>query len=208
MDGRQHEGIFRSAIIGGTAGEIGGGKFANGAVTGAFVQAFGSIRDKRVRYGLSDGDSAGPFTDDAPAGLAALREANPELVANENRLWEDSKGWFGTEIGAKEHALVAYESLTDGSLKYEFYAAGSNSDFVGLPSSLPKPKGYRVALVEHTHPRAWSFGNRAYRNYVQGPSTNDMQVAGDYPGAFHVIQGKTPLGVREFIYYGKSAGFR
>jgi len=33
------EGIFRSAIIGGTAGEIGGGKFANGAAYAAFSYA-------------------------------------------------------------------------------------------------------------------------------------------------------------------------
>jgi RHS repeat-associated protein len=39
-DGKRLVRILQAAAIGGTASRIGGGKFANGAVTGAFVQAF------------------------------------------------------------------------------------------------------------------------------------------------------------------------
>jgi hypothetical protein len=194
--------VIGAAVLGGTVSRIGGGKFANGAVTGAFVQAFNHEGD----HGAADGDKAGPFTEEAPAGLTALREANPELVTNENAIWEDSKGWFGTEIGAKEHALVVYENLTDGRLRYEFYAAGGDSSFVSLPDRLPTPDGYKVALVEHTHPHAYGFGNSALSRPVRGPSPSYMQVAGDYPGAFHVIQAKTPANTRQYFYYGKSAG--
>ena len=42
-----------AAVIGGTAEALGGGKFANGAVTGAFVMAFNHLMEPQTRPGRS-----------------------------------------------------------------------------------------------------------------------------------------------------------
>jgi RHS repeat-associated protein len=45
LDGKQRLiRVVKAAAVGGTASRIGGGKFANGAVTGAFVQAFNELQ--------------------------------------------------------------------------------------------------------------------------------------------------------------------
>jgi len=41
--------VAAAAVIGGTASEIGGGKFANGAITGAFVTLFNSFGDAGIQ---------------------------------------------------------------------------------------------------------------------------------------------------------------
>jgi hypothetical protein len=40
--------VTMSAVIGGTAEKLGGGKFANGAVTGAYVMMFNHLNDKKA----------------------------------------------------------------------------------------------------------------------------------------------------------------
>ena len=45
--------IVLSSVIGGTAEALGGGKFANGAVTGAFVMAFNHLMEPQTRPGRS-----------------------------------------------------------------------------------------------------------------------------------------------------------
>jgi RHS repeat-associated protein len=45
--GNRVSGVIGAAVVGGTVSRIGGGKFANGAVTGAFVQAFGEMASDR-----------------------------------------------------------------------------------------------------------------------------------------------------------------
>jgi len=59
--------VAMSAIVGGTASELGGGKFANGAVTGAFVMlyndmAHGSVAMNRKRQALLAGAKDGHLT--------------------------------------------------------------------------------------------------------------------------------------------------
>lgn len=54
--------VLKAAVVGGTAARLGGGKFANGAVTGAFVQAFaprggGKSADDDIDWDKVDADS-------------------------------------------------------------------------------------------------------------------------------------------------------
>jgi hypothetical protein len=46
--------IVLSSVIGGTAEALGGGKFSNGAVTGAFVMAYNHLHDEKVRKELQN----------------------------------------------------------------------------------------------------------------------------------------------------------
>lgn len=62
-DGKRLLRILQSAAVGGTASRIGGGKFANGAVTGAFVQAFNEMshdaaNGKRPKVTFEEGTEA------------------------------------------------------------------------------------------------------------------------------------------------------
>jgi len=89
--------VVRGAVIGGTASAIGGGKFANGAATGAFVQAF-----NHDRHG-PQGRRRAPSEDD-PRSVELKREslaASAELDADEARTdyaQDVRKGNFGAGL--------------------------------------------------------------------------------------------------------------
>jgi RHS repeat-associated protein len=166
------------------------------------------------------GSKERPYSNDEPATLRALRSNNPELVSYENKIWDDSQsqglgGFLGYGRRAIEHALVVYENLKDGSLSYDSQYKGRLDPKTGeysridLPLSLERD-GYKLLLVEHTHPFRSKFEGSvsAYSGALRGPSPADIGLANQYPQAFHVIQGQTPVsGAREFLYYGKKAGF-
>ena len=61
--------VFAAAALGGTAAELGGGKFANGAVTGAFSYAVEEVvrrgRIEQVGNGQIPGGNTLPFVGDA-----------------------------------------------------------------------------------------------------------------------------------------------
>jgi hypothetical protein len=57
--GNKYKGAFAMAIIGGTASEIGGGKFSNGAMGSAFQYMFNDLMDQyanKVAFGDRDTD--------------------------------------------------------------------------------------------------------------------------------------------------------
>jgi hypothetical protein len=66
-----------AGVVGGTASELGGGKFSNGAVTGAFVHMFNAEMDPRLKgKGVPqamDGDGRGSPED---AAIVAQTEAD------------------------------------------------------------------------------------------------------------------------------------
>src|SRR5205814_2430656 len=51
-----------SAAVGGTAAELGGGKFANGAVTAAFLRLYNEERQYQLSHGQSRGITEGEKT--------------------------------------------------------------------------------------------------------------------------------------------------
>ncbi len=95
--------VMEAAIVGGTVSRIGGGKFANGAVTGAFVQAFNHEGD----YGDSDAaaEKSAPEPDKPYSIVVDGRELNPDgvvlgnetLRAEVSKLYSDLTGRLGTD---------------------------------------------------------------------------------------------------------------
>ena len=118
--------VIGAAVLGGTVSRIGGGKFANGAVTGAFVQAF--------NHELDLPRSKGPgvvfdSTDDAAADMA-LRAG--ELSRNQPSY--DISEYSGYIVPV-EGGGYTYDSLIQGS---------SAESTVSVPSN--------AAAHFHTHP--------------------------------------------------------
>ena len=117
--------IIGAALIGGTASKISGGKFANGAITAAFVQAFNgdkssanAIKSKRtisaklltVRQGIDhsaiwisdDGNGRGPLLYD-PAGQEYFPEGEGVLSMRHSDL-------FSGEYADFEKYIANFES--------------------------------------------------------------------------------------------------
>lgn len=77
----QAKGLVASAIVGGTASELVGGKFANGAATAAFAYAFSSIaRNDRQNAPKIDCDRGGCY--DATAMQSEI-DRSPQFVGND-----------------------------------------------------------------------------------------------------------------------------
>jgi hypothetical protein len=58
-DGNETKGLVAATIVGGTASAIGGGKFANGAVSGAFSYLFNQLSEKFNKTGPYNWDQEG-----------------------------------------------------------------------------------------------------------------------------------------------------
>jgi uncharacterized protein YcbK (DUF882 family) len=86
--------VIAAAVLGGTVSKIGGGKFANGAVTGAFVQAFNHDGHKGTTKEKSE-----PLTKEESEllqrnvnGLDKLDSLTPEMRAKAERMLVDLAG--------------------------------------------------------------------------------------------------------------------
>jgi hypothetical protein len=181
--------------------------------------------------GVSDGlqlsanftNAGGPFTDEPPSDVTRLRKEHPELVAQEQALWERSfekrKTFFGllTQTKGRENALVVFQNVESGQLLFDTRYKGElnkktgNYDRITFPRAgeMKVPQGYVLVLIEHSHPFNFSLCQPSCvgASYARGPSPADFDVARDYSQAFHVIHAlgfkdtfiETPP---EFYYYG------
>jgi hypothetical protein len=78
---------------------------------------------------------------------------------------------------------------------------GTYHNGIRIPDSLPVPAGYKLVMIEHTHPPFDMF----FGGYERGPSAADLATAAKYPGAFSVIHSGIPWyanGGSEYYYYG------
>ena len=87
-----------SAIVGGTASELGGGKFANGAVTGAFVMMYNHMAHLMPHKRMHAVDNPAPW-DLNGDGQLSLSEAN---------------NWYRNGNGAEVTIDASYLSVYDG----------------------------------------------------------------------------------------------
>lgn len=84
--GGQFAKVAVAAAVGGTASKLGGGKFANGAMTGAFVQAFNHAQEKQEpgffeRFFERAGDSISGFLENPGAHLPSLPQGVVDFSA-------------------------------------------------------------------------------------------------------------------------------
>lgn len=222
--------VASQAIVGGTVSAATGGKFANGAQSSAmsFILMSGVKRlsegGEVETEGLSEKHSniAGDYDDQAPAELIALRKKYPELVRQEELIWLDSQATgighlgygdpnetgFMKYFGARTHeeALVVYQNINDGSLMYDRsyrpMLSPKTGDYstINMPQILPVPDGYKLIIVEHTHPFGFNVGLQS-GGYLKGPSGADFTHAQNHPGVIYVVQQGWPAGGMENLYY-------
>lgn len=86
-------GTLTAGALGGIGSALGGGKFANGAVTGAFAYAASAVlkQDGEIELHDSTSGSSVDYTNVAPAGLQAIRSTpDSGLAAAEKKIWGDS----------------------------------------------------------------------------------------------------------------------
>jgi len=132
--------ITAVAVIGGTASVLGGGKFANGAVTAAFAQAFNDELSRQHGYG-SDGK---PIINERPPGAPAtlIKDANGDWiwVATADAGMAVFSAQTGSTIGGNECNRCELMATAAG---LAWLAAGS--DTLGVFSLLAG--GYDIASV-------------------------------------------------------------
>lgn len=80
--------VLKAAVVGGTAARLGGGKFANGAVTGAFVQAFNHGQHDEA----TDQEPTGPTAVGNPDGSVTITypDGSTETRIGGTRAWRNN----------------------------------------------------------------------------------------------------------------------
>jgi RHS repeat-associated protein len=151
--------LAASAVVGGTASVIGGGKFQNGAITGAFGYLFNEMGNNRQRgYGWTTSDAA---------ANAALLEANPlSITAN-------------VEYGGNIYS--------DGRESYDYtgpITQGIQHGITLYPGDIPA--GTNLVGAYHTHSDYTTFGVRLGFSFPFLTGHPDNFSTTDYQTAFRM----------------------
>ncbi len=193
-----------AALVGGTTSALTGGKFANGALTGAFSRAF---NDELSHWDKMDKKNrAAWYKRAAPMGFDELIGKYPEIDRRMSELYADSDGWFVNE----EKGMYVFENAKSSAvlmIDMPSAVAGANGVKGGsLPAigNVSIPAGFELKMVFHTHPysQCQLICIRGFEA-MEGPSPKDafnsFKLA---PDAYHVIRdGKSN------VFYGAKAGF-
>ena len=152
-------GIIASAVIGGTASAIGGGKFENGAITGAFGYLFNCVAHKCYAddyAGKSPGHTYGPFASDVACNVSTagcLAAAQMELGCN------SAPGQSAcTPVGAEKSYSLAGVSSSNPITQYR-----PNADLIinGTSPGHVLHDGYVVRWLDVNaagNVRIWTYG--------------------------------------------------
>ena len=110
--------VIISGAIGGTAEALGGGKFANGAVTGAYVMMFnhlgGEIRQSRLERRIQRRFQQNAMNDPGLSDFSIYEYLNGEIVmtesGNEYILWDNR--WL--DLPEWQTQEISYDPVWDG----------------------------------------------------------------------------------------------
>ena len=150
-------------MLGGTVSVIAGGKFANGAVTAAFAQAFGEAASRSALHdssGLSERTDAAEINRVATLATTEANEALGDLIGHPyGTLNEAAAAWRDSIISVAnkyDTEIASRFFMVKG--KFAFGAAVSD----GLrntvdPSVSRLPGAFMTAGYIHTHPSASLF---------------------------------------------------
>jgi hypothetical protein len=190
--------LASSAVVGGTVAEIGGGKFANGAISAAFVQLFNHASDRaqgNKRVGFSSMDEAGVSASMEAHQLTAMDSENFEYGGEIYSYMDENgntkygyvtprRGRAPTSIEANEGARGAFSPITDGSnlpdgasLVAHFHSHPSNTSFSGIVYSNGQMIGGDEAFVRHRSKLPFYLGRgnlqgRPFRTKVEVMTLN------------------------------------
>lgn len=120
-----------AAVVGGTASVIGGGKFSNGALTGAFSRLFNDLRiveyDGAMGFGHVGAGSAEDLSTDGFYPRSALIAAGLDPTAGviKNDMTEGGK----TENNIRKTLIVKSSPEQDAAFSRRFYSSARSYDF-------------------------------------------------------------------------------
>ncbi len=123
--GSDSKGITAAAVVGGTASALGGGKFANGAVSGAFSYMFNALSEKFLSYRYARDSNALKF--DEKSGTVLMVRSNTES-GNLGGYWSDS------DMSSRTNGRVRV-------LDVDLYS--------GTPEEIMKAAGFADTVFDH-----------------------------------------------------------
>ena len=177
--------IISASIVSGTIDEIGGGKFANGAVTGAFSFLFNDymhLRKTRMHH-RDKKFVTFPFDEKVGAGNA-LMTVDTYVYINDH---------VQTKILDTHVMLTSYSNISDidieGAFGVEFKIGGKKSEY-----SFKKPTGVYVVPSGTNFTGDIHINNVSYRNAL--PINLNVFGGWNYsaPGGHGVVTGPTIIG--------------
>lgn len=153
--------VVEAYIVGGTAAKLGGGNFANGGQTAAFIELFNDLRHSKLW------DSQDRKDLDAIAHDPKIQKAIDEA-------WTASNPHAGTDAGRKEHAFWILRDDATKALSVIDVSEDTATNHSIIPGDTPAVDGKTVVAYFHTHPNPHFDGDITY-DY--GPSTQDMDFS-------------------------------
>jgi len=118
--------IMAAAVVGGTIAEVTGGKFANGAMTAAFAQAFASSAQRQAMHGSQDAEQLGTGAEPSFGGRfmrGALDVAG--------KIWALPNTIIGTVVGLAGVPFGATISFGNNAIQFENYPWGDGAITLG-----------------------------------------------------------------------------
>jgi len=165
-------GTVASAVVGGTASELGGGKFANGAATAAFQFLFNQAATSVQREQQKLADFA-----KLKASLS-VRTFQTAQRAAEGFCDLGGCGFtlrFGVEVGAN------IQELGKGSFRLVDFVLGDEGSVI-MPPADPNPRAPRTVANVHTHPSTSGpgFSGGVIRQFGIKPDRYDGDIEINY----------------------------
>lgn len=146
--------IAASAVLGGTVDEIGGGKFANGAITSAFSIMFNDMMHPQGGNDSSTGDDTDPWM--AATSIAITASAADGLLP------------IGEIVGVGVFAVAATYDLTQRVYVTYTLTGPNNQIYIGRTSGFGTPEQLVNKRYGSHHMKAKGFGNPKVDCAVQG----------------------------------------
>jgi RHS repeat-associated protein len=165
-------GLVTTAVVGGTIVEIGGGKFANGAISAAFVSAFGNAGgSEKSRDGLRP--TPAKLTSEQRAQLdEALTTVNAELAARKHTFNSeaDAAKWLDAKVGAlsRQYDVEIGANIYKGSIPGKSVVFGVETQYKTNTVSISGHAGWSISADFHTH------GSSAYSSLFSRFSDGDL----------------------------------
>lgn len=166
--------VSASVVIGGTVSELGGGKFANGAITSAFSMMFNGLMhkdgDDPVEYKLPENFNTN--TDNSAVGTIALSAENPYLfsaVASAYLIYNCGEGIM--QAASKVYDAVSSAVKKENERIWVTYTLNGPDGkiYVGRTSGFGTPEQIVARRYANHHMQGKGYHSPKVDKYAMGP---------------------------------------
>ena len=171
-----------AAVIGGTAEALGGGKFANGAVTGAFVEAYNHLHGEMAKNAqLTASEYEGLSEDEKVKYIEQPLEA---LVMEEERTMVSTITPSGS-VTVKTQTTTEIWGATAWVKRR--YLIRNTTYSIMINYKIPNLKTIQVFYRQYSYSNNWFLSNLSWIGNVMYPSNEDVILyrnKSEYPGGY------------------------